>query len=104
MRTAITLMAVLALTATAEAQSVNCGSPSGPGQQLVCANPDLRGMDQRIGGQYRRAIAFGEPPDYFRLKRSQKPYLAARDACRSTACLDRVFKKRRYELRDVLYE
>lgn len=104
MRRAITLIAFLALTATAEAQSVNCDSPRGPGQRLICANPELRAMDRRISGQYLRATAFGEPPDYFRLTRSQKPYLAARDSCSSVSCLDRVFKKRRYELRDVLYE
>ena len=104
MRQAIILIAFLATTAGTQAQSVNCGHPNGPGQQLVCANPDLRGMDRRISGQYLRAITIGEPPDYFRLKRGQKPYLDARDGCHSVSCLTNVFKKRRYELRDVLYE
>ena len=104
MRNAIILVTFLALTAGAEAQAVNCGSPRGPGQQLVCRDPQLRGMDRRINGHYLRVITIAEPPDYFRLKRSQRPYLAARDSCRSAACLANVFRKRSYELRDVVYE
>jgi hypothetical protein len=50
------------------------------------------------------ALPAAEPPDYFRLKRGQKRFLAARDTCASVACLEAVFKKRRFELRDVLYE
>lgn len=105
MRKAILLAAaILAMAGGAEAQTVKCGHPRSLAQQIVCDDAGLRGMDRRINGLYLHAITFGEPPDYFRLKRSQKPYLATRDACRSASCLERVFRKRHYELSGVLYE
>ena len=104
MRISIILAAMLFVAGSAEAQTVKCGNPRTLGQRLVCQNPDLRGFDRRNNGDYLRVITYAEPPDYFRIKRSQGRYLAARDACRSVSCLDRVFRKRSYELKHVLYE
>lgn len=104
MRISIILAAMLVWAGSAEAQTVKCGNPTTVGQRLVCENPDLRGFDRRNNGDYLRIKAFAEPPEYFRLSRSQRPYLAARDACRSVSCLDRVFRKRSYDLKHALYE
>ncbi len=104
MRIALILASMLALSATAQAQAVNCSHPQSSGQRLICDNPDLLGWSRRINGHYLRVTVMAEPPDYFRLKRGQKPYLAARDACGSVACLMRVFKKRHSELNDIAYE
>jgi uncharacterized protein len=96
------LFAALLWAWPAAAQSVDCDAPQTRDQQLICSDPQLRGLDRRVNGDYRLALLVAEPPDYFRLKRSQPRFLAARDACRSEVCLYAVLEERRDELRAVL--
>ena len=102
MRISIILAALLVWAGNAEAQSVKCNNPQTVGQRLVCEDRVLRGLDQRNNGDYLNLRAFADPPDYFRLKRSQGPYLRARDSCRSRACVHDVLRRRSYDLQATL--
>ena len=105
MRMTIALLAaVLVLGGSANAQTVKCAHAVTRGEKLICSVKHLRGLDLRTNGHYMMALNVAEPPDYFHLKRTQKTFVAARRSCRSVACLEEVFKRRRYELRDVIYE
>lgn len=104
MRGPIAAFAVLALAAAnAEARPVNCRAPQTAGQQILCASPELRSLDRQINGHYLRALAVSDPHEYQILRRGDRRFVRARDACRSAACTRKVLRDRRNELRDVTF-
>ena len=98
---AIVIAGFLAAAGGAQARPVECDHPLTRGQHLVCGAKELRGIDKNVNGEYQRALMVAYPPDRFRLRRTQKLFLAARDGCRTVSCLSAVFQQRLYEIRDI---
>jgi uncharacterized protein YecT (DUF1311 family) len=72
----------------------DCARARTVAEQLVCANPDIRAQDARMGALYGRLEAHDLAPE-----RAQKAWLLdRRNACNDADCLRRVYAERIREL------
>ena len=88
--------AVDATPPTPAATSLNCTAATKPAERLVCADARLSELDVQISGMYRAAQSIAADPRTVVL--DQRQWLGQRDACMSTACLERLYQQRKAEL------
>lgn len=73
--------------------AVDCAKPGTPAERLVCANPELRALDDRLGRFYGTALDFMDGS--LCMKNDQRAWMAdVRDKCTTTACLRDAYLKR----------
>ncbi len=66
--------------ASAHAEGMNCAKAETPIEKAICADADLRALDQRIASAYGRLIKALDPASAKALKSDQRWFLGARDA------------------------
>ena len=74
-------LGILALGATARAQSFDCSKASTPVETAICASADLRAKDNALAGAYSRAqFAMREDqPKLDALRQAQRAWIADRN-------------------------
>ena len=71
---------------TAHAASFDCKKAGTSVERMICANPKLSSMDEKLGKAYREALATGPKPEL--LTSYQRDWLKdVRNACRDVPCL-----------------
>jgi uncharacterized protein len=82
--------ALLAAAAAALGASFDCGKASTSVERMICADPGLASLDERMAATYRSASK--RDPG---VKTSQREWLAnTRDKCGTTACLSEAYTAR----------
>lgn len=84
-----------------ERPSFNCRYAGTRAERMVCADPELARLDQRLDRAFRRAVASGIP--YRELRAEQDDWLAIREdaARRSPDAVDSIYRQRIAELNDL---
>lgn len=89
-RGALLVAALAVAPAVASAASFDCAKAGTPVERMICADPGVSALDQRLAEAYRSASA-RDP----RVKESQREWLAGtRDKCGTTACLSQAYGAR----------
>jgi uncharacterized protein len=85
----------LTLSAGAQAQSFNCNTADRPDEVLICQNPRLSALDERLSSLYfrlRNTLAGGERA---RLEADQAAWLRDRYSCgRDYGCIRGLYESR----------
>lgn len=94
-RGALLAAALLALPVAASAASFDCAKAATPVERMICADPGVSTLDQRLAEAYKAASA-RDP----RVKESQRDWLAnTRNKCGTAACLSEAYGARLEALR-----
>lgn len=91
------LCALFALCVAVSAQTapgaVDCSKPGTAIDRMVCANPDVRALDDRLGRSYGTALDFMDGSVC--MKNDQRTWLDdVRNKCTTTACLGEAYRSR----------
>jgi uncharacterized protein len=79
--------------------SFGCDSAHTRTERLVCSNVATADLDFQLGQDYLATMAHAADPA--RLQRDQKAWLAQRNRCTDTACLDKAYTERIAALKQV---
>lgn len=82
--------------------SFDCSRARTRGEQMVCADPGLAGLDRQMAGQYRDAVADATPQQRAMLAQSRDRFLTYRDRCPTPACVADTYLGRMREIRDIM--
>ena len=94
-RGALLAAAVLATPVVASAASFDCAKAGTPVEHLICADPGVSALDQRLAETYRSAGA-RDP----HVKETQRDWLVnTRNKCGTTACLSEAYGARQEALK-----
>lgn len=74
--------------------SFNCRRARTPDSRMICASPELSGLDRALVQSYRNAVRRAGPSAEYRLDRQQSAFLNARAACQSAPCIARLYYRR----------
>jgi len=80
------------------AASFDCGKATAQVERLICLNPKLSDLDGDLAAAYQAALASTSRADSIR--REQREWLKARNACGTVQCLEAQYDKRLSELED----
>ena len=99
------LLALAALTlippAAAEAQSFNCRYARFADEAVICQDPELAALDERLSRVFFRVRSRLDPDEVADLDREQGVWLSRRHRCGPDAdCIERSYRRRIRELRD----
>lgn len=80
----------------AQGASFDCAKAASWIELAICEDPALGRLDERMAAAYRdaREAARSDPPALERLASEQRAWLAERDGCRLTPCIERVYERR----------
>lgn len=93
MRKTLALIALIVTLPDAVAASFDCSKASTTVEELVCSDPKLSALDERLASLYRTALASTQ--DKSTLKDQQRSWIASsRNTCRTAACLQRSYEGR----------
>lgn len=97
----LAVVLVMSGTPPAMSASFNCARAESNVEKLICANPTLSRLDERMGILYRQVVqSLGEKE---KLKKTQSAWLReVRDSCENPVCLEREYEKRNLELSNEL--
>jgi len=96
------LSLLMALPGVGAAASFDCSKAGTRIEKMVCANPELSGLDERLNDIYQKTVkrSAGQAKD---LQQAEQRWMSAeRDKCRNAACLSAVYKKRITELEAIV--
>ncbi|EIC22459.1 uncharacterized protein conserved in bacteria, putative lipoprotein [Thiorhodovibrio frisius] len=94
----LALCSLLALPASAQAASFDCGKASSQVEHLICTDAELGSLDETLGELYRRALGdAGGAAEA--LRAHQRDWLAERNGCDTTECLADAYRERVAALR-----
>ena len=89
----------LLVPAAAEAQSFNCAYARSPDEVLICQDPRLSELDERMSSLFFRARNNSFGSERADLEAEQAAWLRARQACgRDAGCIARSYRARIGEL------
>jgi uncharacterized protein len=95
------VLAISSMPLAAQAQSFNCRTAERPDEILICQNPGLSRLDERMSSLYftlRNRLAGAERRA---LETAQASWLESRIACgRDFQCIETRYQRRIAELRD----
>jgi uncharacterized protein len=75
------------------AASFNCAKAGTAVERMICANPKLSSMDEKLNKAYRDALATGPKPEL--LTSYQRDWLKdVRNKCKDVPCLEQVYQSR----------
>lgn len=74
--------------------SFNCRRARSRDSQLICASPELSGLDRELARSYRAAVRRGGAGAEEWLDRGQSAFLNARSACQTAPCIARLYYRR----------
>lgn len=74
--------------------SFNCRRARSRDSQLICASPELSGLDREMAQAYRAAVRRSGGWGEARLDRDQSAFLNARSACQTAPCIARLYYRR----------
>ncbi|MCA3789890.1 lysozyme inhibitor LprI family protein [Burkholderia sp.] len=97
-RVALTLAAI-GLSLSAHADSIDCSRAKTRTDRLICSDKALVSADSTLSNAYYDAI--GIAADQQALIRSQRAWLAQRDACADAACIATAYRDRTAALKQV---
>jgi uncharacterized protein len=80
--------------------SFDCAKAATWIEQVLCEDQALGSLDERLAAAFRRAreAAQGDTAVSERLRSEQRAWLAERDGCKTTTCLNRLYERRIAEL------
>ncbi|WP_236189007.1 lysozyme inhibitor LprI family protein [Pseudomonas paraglycinae] len=91
------LLTCLVFATTSHAASFDCAGASSPVEKVVCADPHLSGLDDKLAAVWRSTLAKVADPKA--LKADQRMWLKSRNGCdQQLACLRRNYLMRIAEL------
>ncbi|SRR6266571_4175602 len=93
------LLGLLALPLVAHGASFDCGKASTRVENLVCSDDELSKQDELVAKAYERARA--APGLSGQITRTQRAWLARRNACRDRACIRAAYASRLKELQNI---
>ena len=82
--------------------SFDCRYARTAGEQAVCGNPTLAGLDQEMAARYRAAVARADAPQARLLQFTRDRFLGYRDRCTSDSCIATVYRGRMREIDDIM--
>ena len=74
--------------------SFNCRRAQTRDSRLICASPELAGLDREMVRSYRSAVRRGGRADEYWLDKEQAAFLNARSACQTAPCIARLYYRR----------
>lgn len=89
-------------TAAVARPSFDCRYARTQGEQAVCANPTLAGLDQEMAARYRAAAARADPPQSRLLVFTRDRFLGYRDRCSTDSCIATTYRGRMREIDDIM--
>lgn len=89
-------------TAVTVRPSFDCRYARTSGEQAVCGNSTLAGLDQEMAARYRAAAARADPPQARLLQFTRDRFLGYRDRCASDACIATTYRGRMREIEDIM--
>lgn len=93
-------LAVLALPGIAQAQSFNCRYARSADEVLVCQDPELSALDERLSRVFYGVRGSLGGAGVARLDEDQADWLSSRKSCgRNAACVEDTYRSRIRELR-----
>lgn len=90
---------VLSLIA-APALALDCAKAASSVEKTICADRNLKTLDDRLTERYRTAVVASQDPDLMRTLEIN--WLAERNRCREAACLDLRYRERISKLQDYI--
>ena len=68
--------------------SFDCAKAGNPSEKVICADWQLGRLDRQLAARYRYAMRMSNPAEKDALKKAQRDWLKARNACAAdTACI-----------------
>lgn len=94
----VSVVAFLVASGAAHAASFDCSKAATPTEKLICGNPRVSELDEHLGRYYGAArVELGRGAEC--LVPAQRDWLRkVRNACKDSACLERVYLQRLAEL------
>jgi hypothetical protein len=89
-------------TAALARPSFDCRYARTQGEEAVCGNPTLAGLDQEMAARYRAAVARADPPQSRLLIFTRDRFLGYRDRCPTDACIATTYRGRMREIDDIM--
>lgn len=86
---------LLGLPGAAFAVSFDCTNASSRVEKLICTEPDLSGLDDKLAAEYRAVRRLGFFDSHVR---AQRAWVAKRNACEDKACVKALYESRIAEL------
>ncbi len=86
------LLMVLLLPAAAFGASFDCKQAKTTVEQLICRNDDLSALDDTLAESFQQEVAAAASPNT--LRAAQKAWLATRNRCTDTLCLQPQYEQR----------
>jgi uncharacterized protein len=91
--TGLGLIVLTACPRSAQAGGMDCSKAATLVERAICADAQLRSLDDRLGTAY--DAAFRAAPEPMELQREQRTWLrAGRDACKNSECLRSAYESR----------
>ncbi|WP_428634637.1 lysozyme inhibitor LprI family protein [Sedimenticola sp.] len=96
----LAVLLLLLLPGTACSASFDCSKASTKVEKMICADPELSKLDEKLGKTY--SAALNKTPDLLALKQQQRDWLNDRNGCVDAACLQAQYQQRIGELDRVV--
>ena len=91
-----TVLVVSGQSGKARAASFDCKNASNMVERLICTDPDLSQMDERLATAY--SAARSQSADSKKLRSEQLAWISQRNHCLTAACVSESYNKRLAEL------
>jgi uncharacterized protein len=92
---AAALAAIAFSVSTAQAASFNCRYAKLPAEVAICDDAELEQLDEDMSRIYFRILEVAEGADRAELKRTQRRFIAKRNACGyNDGCIARAYERR----------
>src|SRR5438046_2489927 len=92
----LALAALFSISAPARAASFDCMRARHPVEQMICADPSLSALEDRLTSAYSAIVRSSNPPA--QLRADQNGWLTQRNRCTDPACLANIYQARLAEL------
>lgn len=83
---------LLLVPGAVRAAGFDCSRAGLPVERSICANAGLSRLDDELSALFRQALA--KAPDQKPLRQAQRAWMARRNACPDTACLETIYRER----------
>jgi len=95
----ILLLGSLMMLSSVQAASFDCAKASTKVELMICENPELSKLDDRLAEKYEEAL--NDKSRAKEIRRAQKAWLKERNKCATTGCMQESYRERIKELSDV---
>jgi hypothetical protein len=82
--------------------SFNCRYARAASEIAVCRNAELASLDRQMSAQFYSGLSRATPHQRALLQRTRSRFLAARNSCRTNACITNTYNGRMREISDIM--